>query len=143
MTDAGVTFWLGLIAVASLLQVALLAAGAAVLVIQGRRLQARAEQVRRETVEPLVARTNQLLDDLQTVLQRVRDLDDDFRRTVTRAGDRVQAVTHMVRARTLSVVGVAHAVRAAAAVLVRGRRPPKAAGHSPVLSAGGIHHARH
>ena len=136
VSDSTIPLWLSLIAVASLLQVTMLVVAVIVVGRHARKMQALATEFRREQITPLVARVNHAIDDLQDFVERVRSYDDDIRRAVNRAGDRVNQVSDLVRVGSTPFIGVIRGAAAAFSVLVNGRNDSRAAG------AGGTSHAR-
>ena len=100
-------------------------------------MQLLAAEIRREQITPLVARANLAIDEVHSVVARVRTYDDDIRRAVDRAGDRVHQVSDLVRAGSSPLVGIVRGATAALSVLVNGRNDSRATG------AGGTGHARY
>jgi hypothetical protein len=137
MSDSTVPLWLSLIAFASLLQVTMLVVAVIMVATNARKMQSLAAEIRREQITPLVARANHAVDEVQGVVARVRTYDDDLRRAVSRAGDRVHQVSDLVRAGSSPLVGIVRGAAAALAVLVDGRNDSRATG------AGGTGHARY
>ena len=125
-----------LIAIASVLQVTMLVAAVIVMARSARKMQALATDIRREQITPLVARAHHAIDEVQGVVARVRTYDDDIRRAVNKAGDRVHQVSDLVRAGSSPLVGIVRGATAALSVLVNGRNDTRANG------AGGTSHAR-
>jgi len=137
MSDSTIPLWLSLIAIASLLQVTMLVVAVIMVAKHARKTQLLAAEIRREQIAPLVARANRALDEVQSVMSRVRAYDDDIRRAVHGAGDRVHQVTDFVRAGSSPLVGIIRGASAALSVLVNGKDDSRAAG------AGGTGHARY
>ena len=102
-----------------------------------RKMQLLVAEIRRDEITPLVVRANHALDEVQSVISRVQTYEDDVRRAVGRAGDRVQQVSHFVRAGSLPFLGILRGATAAFSILVNGRSNSRATG------AGGTGHARY
>jgi hypothetical protein len=128
--------WLSLIAIASLLQVTMLVVTVIVVARSARKLQSLATEIRRDEIAPLVARANHAINEVQGVVERVRTYDDDIRRAVNKAGDRVHQMSDIVRASSSPLVGIVRGATAALSVLINGRNDARA------NSAGGTSHAR-
>ena len=136
VSDSTIPLWLSLIALASLLQVTMLVVAVIMLARNARRMQSLAAEIRREEITPLVARVHLAIDDVHTVVARLRNYDDEIRRAVGEAGHRVHQVSDLVRAGSSPLVGVVRGAAAAFSVLVNGRNDSRATG------AGGTGHAR-
>jgi hypothetical protein len=137
VSDSTIPLWLSLIAFASLLQVTILMIAVFILASNARKMQSLAAEIRREQITPLVARANHAIDEVQSVVARVRTYDDDIRRAWGRAGLRVHQVTDLVRAGSFPVVGLMRGATAALSVLLNGRN------HSRAIGTGGTDHARY
>ncbi len=137
MSDSTIPLWLSLIALASLLQVTMLVVAVIMFARNARKMQLLAAEIRREQITPLVARANLAIDEVHSVVARVRTYDDDLRRAVSRAGDRVHQVSDLVRAGSSPFVGIVRGATAALSVLLNGRNDSRANG------AGGTGHARY
>jgi hypothetical protein len=129
--------WLGLIAIASLLQVTMLIAAVVIVARSARRMQALATEIRREQVSPIVARAHRTIDEVRDVVARVRSYDDDLRSAVSRAGDRVHQVSDLMRTGSWPLIGLVRGAGAAFSVLVNGKH------HARANGAGGTGHARY
>ena len=80
MTDAGgITVWLAVIGIASVLQVLLLIGAGVAAAVAYRRASRAIDLVRQETLTPVVQRVNIVLDDLHDVAGRVQAVDDQVR----------------------------------------------------------------
>ncbi len=99
-------------------------------------MQSLAAEIRREQITPLVARAHLAIDEVHTVVARLRTYDDDIRRAVGQANDRVHQVSDLVRTGSSPLVGIIRGATAAFSVLVNGRNDSRATG------AGGTGHAR-
>ena len=139
MSESTIPVWLSLIAIASLLQVTMLIVAVVVVARTARRVQALATEVRRDQITPLVARAHHAIDDVQDVVARVRTYDDDIRRAVNRAGDRVHQVSDLMRAGSSPFIGLVRGAGAAFSVLFNGRNHD----HGRADGAGGTTHARY
>jgi len=95
-----------------------------------------AAEIGREQITPLVARAHLAIDEVHTVVARLRTYDDDIRRAVGQANDRVHQVSDLVRTGSSPLVGIIRGATAAFSVLVNGRNDSRATG------AGGTGHAR-
>lgn len=91
----------------------------------------------REQIAPLVERASLALDDVQSVVARARTYDRDIRRAVSRAGDHVHQVSHLVRVGSSPLVGIVRGATAALSILLNGKHGSRATG------AGGTGHARY
>ena len=136
MGESSIPVWLSLIAIASLLQVTMLIVAVAIVARSAHRMQTLAADIRRDQVAPLVARAHHAIDEVEDVVTRVRAYDDDLRRAVGRAGDRVHQVSDLVRTGSWPLVGLVRGASAAFSVLLNGRHHARADG------AGGTGHAR-
>jgi hypothetical protein len=101
--DADATFWLSLIAIASIVQVLLVIAAAGALLFAVARLRARLDEIQRTQVAPLVARGHQALDRVEDTVAHVRD------------------AAARVRARASPLVGLVRGLGAAVSTLANGR----------------------
>jgi hypothetical protein len=137
VSESTIPLWLSLIAVASLLQVTMLVVAVIVMARNARKMQLLATEIRREQIAPLVARANLAIDELQGVLSRVRTYDRDIRRAMSRAGDQVHHVSHLVRMGSSPFVGIVRGATAALSTLLNGKHDSRATG------AGGTGHARY
>lgn len=136
MSDSTIPAWLSLIALASLVQVTALVAAVVIVARSARRIETLATEIRREQITPIVERAHHALDDVQDVVARVRAYDEDIRRAVDRAGDRVHQVSDLVRTGSWPLIGLVRGASAAFSVLVNGRH------HARANGAGGTGHAR-
>jgi hypothetical protein len=151
MTDADAVFWLRVMAIASALQVAILFAAVLAAVVLIRRAQARLGEWQRQHIAPVTARAYEAIDAVHDMAQRFRAIDDDVRRTVGRAGQRLHHTRARVRA---PFAGFVRGAGAAIATLAFGRLKKRAARTNGPLDAqdledrerftseGGSQHAR-
>jgi hypothetical protein len=114
-----ITFWIGVIAVATSLQTLLLvvmaigvwrAYGRASMVLQG---------LQRDALTPAVTRLNTALDDAHELMHRVRVADDNVRRVMSTTGARAAHAASQVRSGFWPVVGLGRGVWAAVAAFTR------------------------
>ncbi len=148
------TFWLSLIAIASIVQVTLLLAAVVVLLLAVRAMQRKVEEIQRQQITPLMARAHHVIDEAQDAVRKVKTVSDDVRSAVARANDKVQHVTSAMRAKASPLVGIVRGAQAAFSALANGgangRRERSA--HEAELdfeeqearftNEGGTHHAR-
>jgi hypothetical protein len=114
--DLGTTnFWLTLIAVASLGQLALLTVGGVVVYRAWRGMSERLDDFQRRQLDPVIGRLNAVLDDARDALDRARRADDGVRRVLDRTGATVQRAAWAARSRLWPVLGMIRGVRAALA----------------------------
>ena len=137
MSESSIPVWLSLIAIASLIQVTMLIVAVVIVARSARRMHTLAADIRREQVAPLVARAHHAIDEVEDVVTRVRTYDDDLRRAVGRAGDRVHQVSDLVRTGSWPLVGLVRGASAAFSVLLNGQH------HARANGAGGTGHARY
>jgi hypothetical protein len=135
VSDSTIPLWLSLIAFASLLQVTMLVVAVIMVARNARKMHLLAAEIRREQITPLVARAHLAIDEVHSVVARMRSYDDDVRRAVSRAGDRVNQVSDLMRAGSSPFVGIVRGATAALSVLLNGRNDSRA------NSAGGTGHA--
>ena len=103
------TVWLAVIAIASVLQVLLLAGAAVAAAVGYRRAAESLTSLRQQTLAPVVQRVNTVLDDVHQVAGRVQQADEQVRDAAGRVGQAAVAVG----TRFWPVLGIARAVRAA------------------------------
>jgi hypothetical protein len=137
VTESSIPVWLSLIALASVLQVTMLIAAVVIVARSARRIQTLATEIRRDQIAPLVSRAQLAVDEVQDVVARVRAYDDDVRRAVGRAGDRVHQVSELMRAGSWPLVGLVRGASAAFSVLLNGRY------HGRTNGARGASHVRY
>jgi hypothetical protein len=137
VSDATIPVWLSLIAIASLLQVTMLIVAVVIMARSARRMQTLAAEIRRDQITPVVARANHAIGEVQDLVARVQAYDDDIRRAVGRAGDRVHQVSDLVRTGSWPLIGLVRGASAAFSVLLNGKH------HARANGAGGTYHARY
>ena len=155
MTEPNAVVWLQVMAIASVIQLAILIAAGVALLLFVRRTQARLDEWQRQHLAPVAARAQHALDTVQEVATRIRAIDDDMRQVVTRAGERFNRAGVIARAATAPLAGVVRGARAAIAALTNGRAARPLSARSAELTAediedrarftneGGTYHARH
>jgi hypothetical protein len=146
------TFWLSLIAIASVVQVTLLLGAVVGMLLALRAMRRKVEEIQRQQITPLVARAHHVIDEAQDAVRKVRTVTDEVRSAVSRAGDRVQQVTSVMRAKASPLVGIVRGAQAAMSALTNGggrRRSPDRDVQFDIdeqearfTNEGGIHHAR-
>ncbi len=114
VTDpAGITVWLAVIAIASVLQVLILIAVSVAAFVAYRRAGQALLLMQRQTLNPVVHRVNVVLDDLHDVAGRVQAIDEQVRESMSRTAGTVGEAASAVGSRFWPVIGLARAVRAA------------------------------
>ncbi len=127
VTDtAGITLWLAVIGLASLLQVKILIGAAVAGLVAYRRATQGLGELRRQTLEPVVRRVTTVLDDVHEVAGRVQAVDDRVRDAMSRTAGRVGQASTIVGTKFWPVLGVARGIWAAVDALRRHRaRAPR------------------
>ena len=129
-----ITVWLGVIGVASVLQVVLLMGAVVAGAVAYRRASEALELLRRQTLDPVVQRVNMVLEDFHDVAGRVQTADDQVRSAVARTAGRVGLATSVVGAKFWPILGVARGIWAAVDSIrgqAGGRRTPPPASRGP------------
>jgi hypothetical protein len=138
MTDLGsVPVWLGVIAVALVIQTVVLVAAGIVAWRLAARSTAALDALQREEIRPLLARVDAVLDDTRRVIGRVEAVDADVRAAVDRTSARARQAAARVKHGFWPAVGIGRG--AWAVITAFTRRPPRletAGGRS----LGGAHH---
>ena len=149
ISSTNATFWLSLIAIASVVQAALLVAVAIRLFRAAGAMRSKVDELHTRELAPLMTRARHLLDDVDDAVKRVRTMDDDVRHAVSSVGDRIDALASRLRRTVAPVAGVVRGARAALAVIANGRRPAQAPrtavdadDEARFFNEGGAHHAR-
>jgi len=125
--DLGTTnVWLALIAIASLIQSAILVAVLIGAVRFYRRTENRIDELKRDVIEPMQARANKVMGEMEDVMARVRAMDDRVTNVVTRTTDGLGLVATVARRKLWPVLGLVRGVRAAFGALSDRRRQTKA-----------------
>jgi hypothetical protein len=138
MTDLGsVPLWLGIIAIALVVQTLALLVAGAVAWRMAARSAAALDALQRDDVRPLLARVDAVLDDTRRVLARVEAVDTDVRATVARTSARARQTAARVKLGFWPAVGIGRGAWALVTALTRPGREWKAAGPR---SLGGAHH---
>jgi hypothetical protein len=149
MSSANATFWLSLIAIASVVQATLLVAVAIRLFRAASTMRSKVDELHTRELAPLMTRARHLLDDVDDAVQRVRTMDDDVRHAVSNVSTRIDRLTSLLRRRVAPVAGVMRGARAVLASLANRRGPARTA-RTPIdaedearfFNEGGAHHAR-
>jgi hypothetical protein len=114
VTDSGgITVWLAVIGVASVLQVLLLIGAGVAAAVAYRRASQALELVRVQTLNPAIQRLNIVLDDLHDVAGRVQAVDEQVRGAMSRTAGTVGHAATRVGTRLWPVLGVVRSIRAA------------------------------
>jgi hypothetical protein len=125
--DLGTTnVWLALIAIASLIQSAILVAVLVGALRFYRRTESRIDELKRDVLEPMQARANRVMGEMEDVMARVRAMDDRVTNVVTRTTDGLGLVATVARRKLWPVVGLVRGVRAVLGALADKRRQTKA-----------------
>src|SRR4029453_2556262 len=123
MSSANATFWLSLIAIASVVQATLLVAVAIRLFRPASTMRSKVDKLHTRELAPPMTRARHLLDDVDDAVQRVRTMDDDVRHAVSNVSTRIDRITSLLRRRVAPVAGVVRGARAALASLANRRGP--------------------
>lgn len=114
VTDAGgITVWLAVIGIASVLQVLLLISAGVAAAVAYRRASRALERVQVQTLNPVVQRVNIVLEDLHDVAGRVQAVDEQVRGAMSRTAGTVGHAATFVGGKFWPILGLARAVRAA------------------------------
>jgi hypothetical protein len=138
MTDLGsVPVWLGIIAVALVIQTVVMLVAGMVAWRAVARSMAALDTLQRDEIRPLLARVDAVLDDTRRVIGRVEAVDADVRDTVARTSARARQAAARVKHGFWPAVGIGRGAWAVVAAFMG--RPPRlrAAGGR---SLGGAHH---
>src|SRR5262245_55686954 len=120
--DLGTTnVWLALIAIASLIQSAILVAVLVGALRFYRRTESKIDEIKRDVVEPMQARANKVMGEMEDVMARVRAMDDRVTNAVTRTTDGLGLVAAVTKRKLWPVVGLVRGVRAALGALAEKR----------------------
>ena len=114
VTDAGgITVWLAVIGVASVLQVLLLIGAGVAAAVVYRRASRALELVRVQTLNPAIQRLNIVLDDLHDVAGRVQAVDEQVRGAMSRTAGTVGHAATVMGTKFWPVLGVMKSIRTA------------------------------
>ena len=109
--------WLAVIAIASLVQ-SLVIIGLVVAVFRlVRRTESAVDEVKREYLEPIAARTNKVIGEVEDALARFRSMDDRVSGAIHKTSEGLSAVAGAAKRRFWPVVGVVRGLRAIAGAL--------------------------
>lgn len=122
--DLGTTnIWLALIAISSVVQL-LIVVGLFIAAVRFyRRIEQTVDRIKQEHIAPVSERAHKVIDEVEDVMARVRTIDDDVRRTITRVGDGVGVATSAVRDKFWPVLGLLRGLKAGIATLARNPEP--------------------
>jgi hypothetical protein len=130
MTDLGsVPVWLGVIAVALVIQTVVMLVAGLVAWRTLARSAAALDALQRDEIRPLLVRVDAVLDDTRRVIGRVEAVDADVRATIARSAARARHAAARVKHGFWPAVGIGRG--AWAVVTAFTRRPP------PLQAAGG------
>jgi hypothetical protein len=141
------SLWLGIIAIATSLQVLMLIGAGIIGLRLYRQASGAIELFQREQLTPIVTRVNTALDDVHEVMGRVKTADENVRRVIERTGERAGQAATRVRAGFWPVVGLGRGVWAAMQAFSRRRHrfPGRLAGsdgEARFAYEGGTYHVR-
>jgi hypothetical protein len=123
--DLGTTnLWLALIAISSVAQL-LMVLGVCIAAIRfSRRIERAVERIKKDHIAPVSDRAHKVIDEVEDVMARVRTIDNDVRRTLSRVGDGVGVATAAVRTRLWPVLGLLRGLRAGISTLAHAPERP-------------------
>jgi hypothetical protein len=125
--DLGTTnSWLAVIAIASLVQSLVIIGLVVVLFRLVRKTESAVADLKREYLEPITARTNKVIDEVEDALARFRSMDDRVTGAISRTTDGLSAVATSAKRRFWPVVGVVRGLRAIVGAIGERRRQTKA-----------------
>jgi hypothetical protein len=111
--DLGTTnLWLAVLAIASAGQFLMLAGAAVLLFRVYRRASASVDALEHEQIRPLLLRVNALIDDVQDITARARNVDDAVRARLEGVESVLHSTKSVVQDRLWPLVGVVRAARA-------------------------------
>jgi hypothetical protein len=109
---ATTNLWLAILAIASTAQL-LIVVGATMIMLRAyKRAWSSIDALEHEQIRPLLLRVNALIDDLQDITARARNVDDAVRAKLEGVESVLQSTKTVVQDRIWPVVGVLRAVRA-------------------------------
>ena len=117
------TTWVAIIAIASVLQSLLLLGGALMVWRSIKQGQDALERIERQHLVPLMARVNDTIGDVRDVTARVRQIDDDVRRTLTTSTERALDTAARVKSTAWPALALGRAVHDAVSSFRRRRSP--------------------
>jgi hypothetical protein len=140
--------WLAVIAIASLVQSLVIIGLLVVMFRLVRRTESAVAEVKREYLEPITARTNKVIGEVEDALARFRSMDDRVSGAIHRTTEGLSAVATVAQRRFWPVVGVVRGLRAVAGAIRDRRRQSEALmkldqdAQQRFSYEGGISHAR-
>ena len=147
--DLGTTnTWLAIIAISTLVQSLVIIGLIVALVRVVRRTESAITDLKREYMEPMTARANKVIGDVEDALARFRAMDDRVSGAINRTTEGLGVVATVARRRLWPVVGVMRGIRAIAGAISDRRRQTKALvkldqdAQQRFSYEGGISHAR-
>ena len=109
---ATTNLWLAILAVASTVQLLIIVAAAVIMFRAYKRAWTSIDALEHEQIRPLLLRVNVLIDDLQDITARARNVDDAVRAKLEGVESVLQSTKSVVQDRIWPVVGVLRAMRA-------------------------------
>ena len=140
--------WLAVIAIASLVQSLVIIGLVVAMFRMFRKAETSINELKRDVVEPMTARANKVIDEVEDALARFRSMDERVNGAIDRTTEGLSAVATVARRRFWPVVGVVRGLRAIAGAIGDKRRRSKALvnldedGQQRFSYEGGISHAR-
>jgi hypothetical protein len=133
--DLGTTnLWLALIAISSVVQL-LIVLGLFIAAFRFyRSIEQTVERIKQEHIAPVSLRAHKVIDEVEDVMARVRTIDDDVRRTISRVGDGVGVATAAVRTKFWPVLGLLRGLKAGLSTLARNPEKPAPRRARPTLA---------
>jgi hypothetical protein len=111
--DLGTTnLWIAVLAIASAGQFLMFAGGAVLLFRFYKRASSSIDALEHEQIRPLLVRVNALIDDVQDITARARNVDDAVRARLEGVESALQSTKSVVQDRLWPLVGVVRAARA-------------------------------
>jgi hypothetical protein len=104
--------WLAILAIASAAQLLMFVGAAVVLFRVYRRASATVDALEHEQIRPLLLRVNALIDDVQDITARARNVDEAVRSRLEGVESALHSTKAVVQDRIWPVVGVVRAMRA-------------------------------
>jgi hypothetical protein len=128
MNDLTMTnFWLGMLAVVSLIEFLMICAAGFFAYKMYRQAMTTIETVERVHIAPLRARVDALLDEVQRITDKVKHAQDSLGHVFDTAVGAGSVIADTVRAKSWPVLGLINGVRMAASALFNnGRNEPRA-----------------
>lgn len=114
--------WLAVIAIASLVQSLVIIGLAVALLRLYRRTESAIAELKRDYVEPMAARANRVIGDVEDALARFRAMDERVSGALHKTTDGLTAAADAARRRFWPIVGVVRGLRAIAGAIGDRRR---------------------